>query len=91
MALQAKQELGVETITAIADKGYYSALRFAKCKEDNIISKADHSFMAATKEYGRAAFKHDEKQDGDIFPQSHLLKVYHHRRKYTEETDIKRY
>ncbi len=94
MALQAKQELGVETITAIADKGYYSALQFAKCKEDNIIpivSKADHSFMAASKEYGKAAFQYDEKQDGYICPQGHLLKAYHHRRKYTEETDVKRY
>jgi transposase len=94
MALQAKEELGVEMITAIADKGYYSALQFAKCKEDNIIpivSKADHSFMAATKEYGKAAFQYDEKQDGYICPQGHLLKAYHHRRKYTEETDVKRY
>ena len=94
ITLQAKEELGVETITAIADKGYYSAVQFAKCKEDNIIpivSKADHSFMAATKEYGKAQFRYDENQDGYICPEGHLLKVYHHRKEYTPETDLKRY
>jgi hypothetical protein len=34
---QAKEELGVDSITAIEDKGYYSASEFAKCKEDNIL------------------------------------------------------
>lgn len=94
ITLQAKEELGVETITAIADKGYYSAVQFAKCKEDNIIpivSKADHSFMAATKEYGKTQFSYDEDQDGYICPEGHLLRVYHHRKQYTPETDLKRY
>lgn len=94
MALKAKEELGVETITAIADKGYYSALQFAKCKEDNIIpivSKADRSFMAVTKEYEKSRFKYDETQDGYICPEGHLLRAYQHREKYTQETDFKRY
>lgn len=94
ITLQAKEELGVEMITAIADKGYYSASEFAKCKEDNIIpivSKADNSFMAATKEYGKAEFRYDAAQDGYICPQGHLLRAYHHRKKYTQETDIKWY
>ena len=63
MALQAKQELGVETITAIADKGYYSASEFAKCKEDNItamVSKADDPSLAATKGFGKDQFKYDK-------------------------------
>ena len=34
---QAKAELGVDSISAIADKGYYSASEFAKCKADNIF------------------------------------------------------
>jgi len=53
---KAKAELGVNSITAIADKGYYSASEFAKCKEDNIVpivSKADHAHMAATVVYGK--------------------------------------
>ena len=91
---QAKNELGVESITVIADKGYYSAQQFAKCKKDNIIpivSKADRSFLAVTKEYEKARFKYDEIQAGYICPQGHLLKAYHHRKEYAQETDIKRY
>ena len=94
MTLQAKEELDVETITVIADKGYYSARQFAKCKEDNIIpivAKADRSFMAATKEYEKSQFNYDENQDGYICPQGHLLRPYQHRKKYTQETDFKRY
>jgi hypothetical protein len=84
----------VETLTAIADKGYYSALQFAKCKEANIIpivAKADRSFMAVTKEYEKSQFRYDEIQDGYICPQGHLLLPYQHRKKYTQETDLKKY
>jgi hypothetical protein len=94
IASMAKEELGVEAITAIADKGYYSALQFAKCKEDNIIpivSKADRSFMALTKGYEKSQFKYDETQDGYICPEGHLLKAYHHVKERTQETDFRRY
>lgn len=60
ISLQAKEKLNVEELTVIADKGYYSAPEFAKCKEDNItpiVSKADHSHMAATKEYRRQGYQ----------------------------------
>ncbi len=79
MALQAKQELGVGTIMALADKGYYSAEQFYKCKCDGIIpvvSKADHSHMAATKAYGKTQFKYNEEKQGYICPQGHLLRGY---------------
>jgi hypothetical protein len=73
ISLQAKEELGIDTITVIADKGYYSASQFAKCKDDNIIpivSKADHSHMAATRSFGKQHFKYDETADGYICPDS---------------------
>jgi transposase len=66
MALQAKEEMGVDAITVLTDKGYYSAQEFAKCKEDYInpiVSKADHSHMAATKEFGKSQFRYDESND----------------------------
>jgi hypothetical protein len=94
ISLQAKEELKVEELTVIADKGYYSAPEFAKCKEDNItpiVSKADHSHMAATKEYGKSQFKYDEGNDGYICPQGNLLKAYNHRKEYAKEKDIRRY
>ena len=33
---QAKEELGVDELTAIADRGFYSGAEFKKCKEDGI-------------------------------------------------------
>lgn len=56
-----------------------------------IVTKADNSFMAATKEYGKVEFRYDAAQDEYICPQGHLLRAYHHREEYTQETDIKRY
>jgi hypothetical protein len=47
--------------------------------------------MAATKEYGKAQFSYDESQDGYICSEGHLLRIYHHRKGYTPETDLKRY
>jgi len=94
MALQAKQELGVETITAIADKGYYSASEFAKCKEDNItamVSKADDPSLAATKGFGKDKFKYDEVNGGYICPQGHFLKAYNPRKENAKYTGHKRY
>lgn len=94
ISLQAKEELGVDMLTVIADKGYYSASEFVKCKEDNIIpivSKADHSHMAATKEYGKSQFKYDGVNDGYICPQGHLLKAYTSRKENAKYPGYKRY
>lgn len=94
IASQAKEEMGVDQITAIADKGYYSASEFAKCKEDNIIpivSKADHSHMAATIGFGKSQFKYDEKNDGYICPQGNILKPYKTRKANAKYVDHKRY
>jgi len=91
---QAKQELGVDSIIAIADKGYYSASEFAKCKLDNIIpivSKADHSHMAASKGYGKQKFEYDEENDGYICPQGQLLKAYKPRKENAKYAGHKRY
>jgi transposase len=94
MSLQAKEELGVDTITVIADKGYYSASQFAKCKDDNIIpivSKADHSNTAATRGFGKQQFKYDEATDGYICPEGYLLKPYQPKKENAKYKGIRRY
>jgi transposase len=94
ISLQAKEELGVDTITVIADKGYYSASQFAKCKEDDIIpivSKADHSNTAATRGFGKQQFKYDEAADGYLCPEGHLLKPYQPRKENAKYKGIRRY
>lgn len=90
----AKEALKVEKITVIADKGYYSAKQFAKCKKDNIIpivSKADPANAAADHELRKSQFKYDELNDGYICPQGHLLKAYNTKHYTSEETTFRRY
>ncbi|MDR1754577.1 MAG: IS1182 family transposase [Eubacterium sp.] len=79
ISLQAKQNIEVESIVSIADKGYYSSLQFFKCSQDNIIpivSKAKHDYRSATEEYSRYSFKYDEEKGGYICPQGSLLLPY---------------
>lgn len=74
---QAKEELGLDEITVVADKGYYSAGEFAKCAENGIIpivSKAEHLERAATMGFAKTQFKYDEKNDVYICPQGVILK-----------------
>lgn len=82
MASKAKEELKVEEITAIADKGYYSADEFVKCKDSSItaiVSKANKSNYSNIN-YCKFNFKYDEQKDVYICPQGHELKKYNHRR-----------
>ena len=79
IASQAKDNLEVEALTVIADKGYYSAYQFAQCEDEDItpiVSKADRSFMAVTEAYSKEAFKYDEDRTGYVCPQGHFLKPY---------------
>jgi transposase len=91
MASKAKEELKVEEITAIADKGYYSAEEFAKCKDAGIIaivSKANKNSFASVN-YGKMNFRYDAEKDVYICPQGHELKKYSQIR--TSNKDFCRY
>jgi transposase len=74
---QAKEELRLDKITVIADKGYYSQVEFAKCSDKGIIpivSKMEHLECAATVGYAKTQFKYDEKNNVYICPQGQILK-----------------
>jgi len=67
MVLQAKENIQVDEMTVIADKGYYSALQFKQCEKDNIIpivSKPIHSKWTSEKGYGKDEFIYDEEKGG---------------------------
>lgn len=75
MASKAKEELQVDEITAIADKGYYSAEEFAKCKDKGItaiVSKASKGNYSSVN-YDKLNFKYDEEKDVYLCPQGHEL------------------
>jgi transposase len=75
IASKAKEELQVNEIIAIADKGYYSTDEFIKCKDNGIIaivSKANKSNFSNVN-YSKLNFKYNEENDVYICPQGHEL------------------
>ena len=77
MASQAKEIMNAETISVIADKGYYSAKQFKQCENAGIkpiVSKADHSNAAASEEYSKEKFEYNEEMDAYICPEGQVLR-----------------
>lgn len=84
---QAKENLQVDEITVIADKGYYSLSQFKQCADDKItpiVSKANHNYRAVTEEYSKEAFYYDNEKGGYICPQGVLLLPYNSTWKKTD-------
>ena len=75
IASQAKEELGVEELTVIADKGYYSGEQFKKCKEENIKPIAPHPDKGGGQEkgYTKGYFRYDNETDSYTCPQGQKL------------------
>lgn len=64
MASKAKEELKVDEITAIADKGYYSTEVFVKCKDKGIkaiVSKAKKGNYSSAN-YDKVNFRYKEEK-----------------------------
>jgi transposase len=75
IASKAKEELDVDKITAVADKGYYNTDEFVKCKDNGItalVSKAVKGNFSSTN-YDKANFQYNEEKDVYICPQGHEL------------------
>lgn len=73
---QAKENMQVDTMTAIADKGYYSAKEFERCENDGIeliVSCANQDHHAEDAGYAKNKFRYDEEQGGYICPAGALL------------------
>jgi transposase len=90
---QAKNNLKVEEITAIADKGYYAGAQFKKCKDDNIVpivAKANQSFHSANDEFCKDKFEYDESKDVYVCPMGQILSKYKSRES-SKSKDFNRY
>jgi hypothetical protein len=72
---QAKEELGVDELTSIADRGFYSGEEFKKCKEDGIAVIAPKPDRGETqsKGYTKINFKYDKENDIYICPLGQTL------------------
>jgi transposase len=75
IASQAKEELQVDELTVIADKGYYSGEQFAKCKEENIHPIAPHPNKGGGQEkgYTKGYFTYDKEADAYRCPHGQML------------------
>jgi transposase len=75
IASQAKEELGADELTAIADRGYYSGEEFKKCIEDDIQVIAPRADKGGSQEkgYTKGYFSYDKESDAYICPQGQTL------------------
>src|SRR3974377_2041292 len=78
MAKAAKDELGAETLTAIADTGYYNCHELKSCEDDGIVAYVPQAKRTARLErQGRISheeFVYDAEADAYRCPHGALLK-----------------
>jgi len=77
IAEQAKEALGVEEITALADKGYYNGKCLNHCQENGIkaiVSKPKFGGHAGDKNYAKDKFVYDKAKDVFICPADQELR-----------------
>ncbi|WP_432671411.1 IS1182 family transposase [Flavobacterium sp. SM2513] len=81
IALEAKENLQVETMTVLVDKGYHNGREIAQCKEHNITTIVAHPTPGRSKEsvtqpeYLVAQFKYNKSDDTYTCPQGETLKT----------------
>jgi hypothetical protein len=82
IAVKAKEELDVDELISIADKGYYSGEQFAKCKADGIKPIAPHPEKGGAQErgYTKGFFRYDKDHDCYTCPNGSILTQPVHRR-----------
>jgi len=71
VARQAKENLGVETLEVVADKGYYSNAEVSLCEERGItpyLAKADTSANTKQGLFGKSKFTYDAAKDVYLCP-----------------------
>ena len=71
VAIEAKQNLGVQQIEVVADKGYYNATEVSRCVEQQItphIPKADTSANTQQGLFGKRQFRYDVQKDVYVCP-----------------------
>ena len=100
IALEAKDNLGVETFTALVDKGYHNGREIAKCKEENITTIVAYPTLVSSKEGGTtkdylvANFTYNEETDTYQCPQGETLRTtgrWHNKKRERDSYEFKKY
>ena len=98
IAIEAKENLGVETYTALVDKGYHNGKQIEICKQANITTIVAQPEQGKNKEkiaegYLISKFRYDHTTDTYTCPQGETLKTTGHWHKKTDKDsyEFKRY
>ncbi|WP_418263826.1 IS1182 family transposase [Flavobacterium faecale] len=81
IAVEAKENLGVETFTALVDKGYHNGREITQCKNHNITTIVAHPTPGRSKDsvtqpdYLVAQFQYNKSDDTYTCPQGKILKT----------------
>ncbi|MEC5157461.1 IS1182 family transposase [Chryseobacterium sp. MP_3.2] len=93
IAIEAKKNLGVETFTALVDKGYHNGREITQCKEENIITIVAHPEQGKSNENGTqpdyfvSKFIYNKEDDTYICPENQVLKTTGRWHKKTRDRD----
>lgn len=93
IAIEAKENLGIETYTALVDKGYYNGKQIEICKQANITTivaqpeQGKSNENGTTKDYLVAQFRYDKTSDTYTCPQGEILKTTGSWHKKTTDKD----
>ena len=99
IAIEAKENLGIETYTALVDKGYHNGKQIEICKQANITTIVAQPKQGKNKEriaedYLVSKFQYDQTTDTYTCPQGETLTTTGHWHKKTADRDsygFKRY
>ena len=93
IALEAKENLAIETYTALVDKGYHNGREITQCKDNNITTIVAHPEQGKSNENGTqpdylvSKFKYNKEDDSYTCPQGENLKTTGSWHKKTKEKD----
>ena len=88
MAIKAKEELGVEEITVLADKGYWNGEELKKCEENNITAIVSSPKEMGNQGYRKSDFKYNKGEDVYICPMGkELHRIKNKERRYANNKD----
>lgn len=93
IALEAKENLELETFTILVDKGYHNGREITQCKEHNITTIVAHPEQGKSNENGTqpdylvAKFKYNTADDSYTCPQGETLKTTGRWHKKTRDKD----
>ena len=87
MAKKAKEEIGAEELTILADKGYWNGEELKKCEEEKIRAIVSSPEEPGNRGYKKSDFKYDKENDNYVCPMG--KKLYRVRRKEITYTNSK--